>query len=207
MDALDTAVHEGDGAELASFAMSMVERNEDGTYAPTSFARSHLLVTCSDWPPSPWDSAVPSRDVLANHPLWARIQPPSTDPCDGWTGVRRETLLVGAEVATPVLVIGNDGDLDDAHRGHRGPGRGDRPVAVRHRRRRTGHGAYGTGNDCADAVVDDYLARFEAPEDDFRCGADASVDRAVPTVLARAGPSVSRWRPGPRSCRPCGPPR
>jgi pimeloyl-ACP methyl ester carboxylesterase len=170
VDALDTAVHQGDGAQLATFAMSMVERNEDGTYAPSSFTRSHLLVTCSDWPPSPWDSAVPSHDVLANHPLWARIQPPSTDPCDGWTGVRRETLLVGAEVSTPVLVIGNDGDrttpIEDT-KALAGEIVRSRFVTVS----AEGHGAYGNGNDCADAVVDGYLARLEAPQDGFRCEA------------------------------------
>ena len=77
----------------------------------TTFGRSHLLVTCADWPPTPWDSVVPSRDVLDNHPLWARVDPPAPNPCDGWTGTLRETLLVGADVATPVLVIGNEDDL------------------------------------------------------------------------------------------------
>ena len=43
VDALDAAVHQGDGAGLASFAMDMVERNEDGTYAPP---RSRVR-TCS----------------------------------------------------------------------------------------------------------------------------------------------------------------
>ena len=34
-----------------------------------------------------------------------------------------------------------------------------------------GHGAYGNGNDCADGVVEDYLTRALAPEDDYVCGA------------------------------------
>ena len=84
--------------------------------------------------------------------------------------MRRETLLVGAEVSTPVLVIGNDGDrttpIEDTE-ALAGEIVRSRFVTVS----AEGHGAYGTGNDCANAVVDDYLARFEAPEDDFRCGA------------------------------------
>jgi len=170
VDALDTAVNDGDGTDLAAFAMEMVERNEDGTYAEGATARGHLLVTCSDWPQSPWDSVVPSRDVLDNHPLWARINGPSTPQCDGWTGVRRQTLLVGADVPTPVLVIGNDGDQTT-------PIENTRALAGEIVRSRfvtvsaDGHGAYGNDNDCADAVVDDYLAHSMAPEDDFVCGA------------------------------------
>jgi homoserine acetyltransferase len=84
--------------------------------------------------------------------------------------VRRQTLLVGAEVSTPVLVIGNNGDrttpIEDTKALSREIVR-SRFVTVS----AEGHGAYGTGNDCADAVVDGYLARLEAPQDDFHCGA------------------------------------
>lgn len=167
--ALDAAVNGHDGESLASFAMDMTERDEDGTYPATTFGRSHLLVSCSDWPSTPWDTMVPSRDVLDNHPLWAHLEPPTTDPCTGWTGVSRSTLLVGAEVATPVLVIGNNGDrttpIEDtkglAHEIVR-----SRLVTVE----ADGHGAYGNDNACADTVVDNYLAKLQAPEDNFACG-------------------------------------
>lgn len=169
VEALDLAVNQHDGEMLAWLAMGMVERTEDGTYPTTTFGRTHLLVTCSDWPTSPWDSAVPSADVLANHPLWARVQPARPDPCTGWTGTMRETLLVGAEVPTPVLVIGNDGDLTT-------PIEDTEALAGEIVRSRfvtveaDGHGAYGKGNDCADRVVDDYLARHLAPENGYVCG-------------------------------------
>ncbi|GAA2741799.1 alpha/beta hydrolase [Terrabacter aerolatus] len=169
VDALDAAVNDGDGGPLAWFAMESTDRNEDGTYAATTFGRSHLLVTCSDWPRSPWASVVPSRDVLANHPLWARVQPPSHDLCDGWKGVQRATLLLDAEVDTPVLVIGNDGDrttpIEDT-RALAGEIVRSRFVTVS----ADGHGAYGRDNDCADAVVDGYLAHLQAPENDYVCG-------------------------------------
>jgi pimeloyl-ACP methyl ester carboxylesterase len=168
VEALDLAVNEHDGESLAWFAMGMVERDEDGSYPPATFGRTHLLVTCADWPTSPWDSVVPSKDVLGNHPLWARVQPARPDPCSGWTGAVRQTLLVGADVATPVLVIGNDGDLTT-------PIEDTEALAGEIVRSRfvtveaDGHGAYGSGNDCADSVVDDYLARSLAPEDGFVC--------------------------------------
>jgi len=169
VDALDIAVNEDDGESLAWFAMTITERDEDGTYPATTFGRSHRLVTCADWPPTPWDSTVPSHDVLDEHPLWARVERSPGDSCAGWTGRTRETLLVGADVATPVLVIGNDGDLTT-------PIEDTEALAGEIVRSRLvtvsadGHGAYGSGNDCADSVVEDYLTRFLAPEDDYVCG-------------------------------------
>ncbi len=167
-EALDLAINEDDGEALASFAMGMVERDEDGSYPQANFGRTHLLVTCADWPTSPWDSVVPSKDVLDNHPLWARVQPPRPDPCSGWTGALRQTLLVGADVPTPVLVIGNDGDrttpIEDTE-ALAGEIVRSRFVTVE----AEGHGAYGQGNECADGIVDDYLARRLAPENDFVC--------------------------------------
>lgn len=171
VDALDAAVNDGDGGPLAWFAMEMTDRNEDGTYPATTFGRSHLLVSCSDWLRSPWDSAVPSHDVLANHPLWARVQPTSPDPCDGWKGVPRATLLVGSDVSTPVLVIGNDGDRTtpiESTKGLASEILRSRFVTVS----ADGHGAYGTDNNCADAVVDGYLARLQAPANGYVCGAN-----------------------------------
>ncbi|WP_323097684.1 alpha/beta hydrolase [Intrasporangium sp. YIM S08009] len=168
VDALDSAMADGDGTDLAWLAMQYVERDEDGSYASATFSRSHLLVTCADWPVSPWDSVVPSRSVLANHPLWARVEPPGPAQCAGWNGQKRQTLLVGADVATPVLVIGNDIDRTT-------PIEDTEALAseiVRSRYVRVdaeGHGAYGSGNACAARVVDEYLTEAKAPEDDYYC--------------------------------------
>jgi pimeloyl-ACP methyl ester carboxylesterase len=169
VDALDLAINDDDAEDLAWFAMVVTDRDEDGTYPATTFARSHLLVACADWPSSPWDTVVPSRDVLDNHPLWARVEPPLPAACDGWTGSLRQTVLVGADVPTPVLVIGNEDDLTT-------PIEDTAALSAEIVRSRLvtvstdGHGAYGTGNDCADEVVEDYLARFLAPEDEYTCG-------------------------------------
>ena len=168
VDALDSAVNDGDGEGLAWLAMGFVERDDDGSYASATFSRSHLLVTCADWPATPWDSVVPSRSVLANHPLWAHVEPPSPAQCAGWTGQKRQTLLVGADVATPVLVIGNDIDRTT-------PIEDTEALAseiVRSRYVRVdaeGHGAYDSGNACAALVVDEYLTEAQAPEDDYYC--------------------------------------
>ena len=169
VDALDAAMNGDDPDDLADFAMTVTQREVDGTYAGTTFDRSHLLVTCADWPPSPWDSVIPSPDVLANHPLWSRVRPPAPDPCDGWAGSTRQTLTVDPQVDTPVLVIGNEGDdvtpIEDT---------ADLSAEIRHSRlvrvATDGHGAYSTGNDCADRAVDRYLAESVLPEEGLRCG-------------------------------------
>ncbi len=168
VSALDDALHRRDGSGLASLAMSYVGRDDDGSYESATFGRSHLLVTCADWPASAWDSAVPSRNVLVDHPLWARVEPPSPSPCAGWSGQIRQDVLVGAEVATPVLVIGNDVDATT-------PIQDTEALAheiVRSRFVRVeakGHGAYPSGNACASRVVDEYLTQARAPEDDYYC--------------------------------------
>jgi pimeloyl-ACP methyl ester carboxylesterase len=148
--------------------MVATERNEDGTYAAAAFGRSHLPVSCADWPVTAWDSAVPSQDVLDKHPLWARIEPILPAECQGWAGKQRATVIVGAEVATPVLVIGNEGDgvtpIEDTGM------LADALVRSRFVRvEADGHGAYANNNDCADDVVDAYLARAIAPENGKVC--------------------------------------
>ena len=187
VDALDRALNDDDPDDLAWLAMITIDRDEDGSYAGTTFGRSHLLVTCSDWPPTPWDDTVPSRDVLDNHPLWARVEPPSAPPCDGWTGELRETLLVGAEWTTPVLVIGNEGDTvtpigdteDLAHEIVR-----SRFVSVA----ADGHGAYGGDNDCADGVVDDIS------------GGPSRLERRLSRTTSAAGLRSRGGRPSAERC-------
>lgn len=170
VEALEAA-RGGDGSDLAWLAMADVRREEDGTYPGASFGKNHLPVTCADWPPTKWDSMEPSAQVLREFPLLARLSPRSGDPCAGWPGPRRQNLLVGAEVATPIVVIGNEHDpvtsIDGA----------EYLVSVLLRSRLVrvdayGHGAYGSGNSCADRAVGDYLVSGIAPADDTRCAAE-----------------------------------
>lgn len=171
VDALDAAVADHDGGELAWFAMVAVGRDADGSYPGSSYGKSHLPITCNDWPQSTWDELAPSPAVLESHPLFARVQPPLPAECSGWDGRTRSKLVVRAEPQTPVLVIGNVGDpvtpiadsrdlSDQIIR--------SRFVSVQAEL----HGAYAMGNSCADGVVEDYLVKGVAPKDGLRCEAD-----------------------------------
>ena len=170
VDALEAAI-EGDGTELAWFAMVAVGRDVDGSYPGATFGKSHLPVTCADWPAPTWADLTPSRAVLEEHPLFGRIQPPLPSECSGWRGTMRSNLLVGAEPATPILVIGNEDDPvtpieDTEYLAEMLVG--SRLVTVDAAR----HGAYAMGNACVDEVVEDYLARGLAPRDGLGCPAD-----------------------------------
>ncbi|MEO6998768.1 MAG: alpha/beta hydrolase [Terracoccus sp.] len=167
VEALHAAV-DGDGTYLADFAASSVYRDDDGTYTSPGFAKDNLPVTCADWPPSVWDDAWPSADVRKNHPLWARVALATVPECVGWKGTLRQNLLVGAELPTPVLVIGNEGDpvtpIEDTEAMSNALLR-SRFVSVD----AEGHGAYGSSNDCADRFVDDYLTDTVPPAEGFTC--------------------------------------
>ncbi|GAA6527479.1 alpha/beta hydrolase [Intrasporangium sp. DVR] len=171
VDALEAAIDDGDGTELAWFAMVAVGRDVDGSYPGSTYGKSHLPVTCADWPVRTWAELVPSRAVLEEHPLFGRIQPPLPSECAGWKGELRSNLLLGAEPATPVLVVGNEHDpvtpiADSEYVADMLVG--SRFVTVD----AAAHGAYAMGNACVDRVVEDYLARARAPRDGLECPAD-----------------------------------
>lgn len=170
VDALEAAIDDGDGTELAWFAMVAVGRDVDGSYPGSTYGKSHLPVTCADWPVRTWAELTPSSAIFEEHPLFARIQAPLPSECAGWKGQLRTNLLVGAEPATPILVIGNKHDPvtpieDTEYLAEMLVG--SRLVTVD----ATGHGAYAMGNACVNEVVEDYLARSLAPRDGTECPA------------------------------------
>ena len=170
LDALELAIDDADGTELAWFAMVSVGRDVDGSYPGSSYGKNHLPVTCADWPVSTWSEMIPSAEVLEAYPLFGRIQPPRPSECTGWTGELRNDLLVVAAPATPVLVIGNVDDpvtpIEDTEYLASAISR-SRLVTVD-----AGvHGSYATGNTCADRAVEDYLVRAVAPRNGLKCPA------------------------------------
>ncbi len=134
----------------------------DGTYPGSSYSKNHLPVICADWPELSWDRAAPSRRVLDEYPLHARLQPPAPPECKGWAGERRGSLIVRATPATPVLVIGNKDDpvtVIEETEYLAEVLTGSRLVRVDS----DAHGSYASGNTCADGVIEDYQARAQPP--------------------------------------------
>ncbi|HEX5969136.1 MAG TPA: alpha/beta hydrolase [Intrasporangium sp.] len=170
VDALELAIEDADGSQLAWFAMVSVGRDVDGSYLGSSYGKNHLPVTCADWPVPTWSELTPSPKVLEEYPLFGRIQPPRPSECTGWTGELRSNLMVDAEPATPVLVIGNADDpvtpIEDTEYLASTISR-SRLVTVD----ADVHGSYATGNMCADRAVEDYLVRAMPPRNGLECPA------------------------------------
>ncbi len=170
VDALDQAIHDHDGTGLAWLAMDAVGRDDDGTYPEGPLGNVFLPVICADWPVTAWDTARPSKDVAANHPLWARVANQRFLPCLGWDGPVRPDQEYSVDLSTPVLVIGNKDDMTtpiedtEALAGLIG---NSRLVTVD----AGGHGAYAAGNDCANEAVNTYLVDGLAPKNDTSCSA------------------------------------
>lgn len=168
-DALRVALEDGDGTELVWMAMDNVMRDDDGTYVG-GFEAMHLPIHCADWPGDPELEMPVSRSVLEEHPLFAAFNTVRTDTCEGWNGTRRTHLILTIDAKSPVLVIGNEGDLTtplDTTQRMAKAFFDSRLVMVE----AEGHGAYSNGNDCADDLVDDYLVRGLAPRSGQRCTA------------------------------------
>ena len=167
--ALQVALDDGDGTDLVWTAMDSVMREDDGSYVG-GFEASHLPIHCADWPLSATSEMGPSRSFLDEHPVYAHLYGVATDSCQGWVGTQRTNLVLTVDAASPVLVLANERDLTTPPDGTREMARGifgSRFVLVD----ADGHGVYANGNDCADAIVDDYLVRDLAPRNGELCDA------------------------------------
>ena len=168
-DALGTAIDESDGTELVWVAMDAVARDDDGTYYG-GFESVHLPIHCADWPADAADELEPSRAVLDQHPVFAHLYAVNRDTCSGWVGTQRTNLVLTIATTSPVLVLGNDGDLttplDQSQRMSHAFFESSF-VSVEAQ----GHGVYGNGNACADRIVESYLVRAVAPRKGAHCTA------------------------------------
>jgi pimeloyl-ACP methyl ester carboxylesterase len=167
-DALATAL-DGDGTDLVWVAEDTVSRDDDGTYYG-GFESVHLPIHCADWPLDTEVGPEPSRAVLQAHPVFAHLYGVNPDSCEGWDGTPRSHLVLTVTNPSPVLVLGNEGDLTtplDQSQRMSHAFLESRFVSVE----ADGHGVYANGNACADRIVEDYLVRAEAPRGGAHCAA------------------------------------
>ncbi|WP_076260593.1 alpha/beta hydrolase [Intrasporangium flavum] len=167
VEALRSALEDDDGSGLLWLAEDAVSRDSDGTYYG-GYESVHLPIHCADWPSDASTSMRPTAKVLAAHPLYAHLFAEVQDSCAAWSGTQRTHLVITADPTTPVLVLGNEGDLttplDQTQRMAHAIF-GSRFVSVV----ADGHGVYDNGNDCADAIVENYLVRSLVPKDGAHC--------------------------------------
>ncbi|KAA0935236.1 alpha/beta hydrolase [Streptomyces apricus] len=166
------AAEEGDGTELLAQADGYNDRDASGRYGTTT--HSQRVISCLDDKERP--TAEEAKERLAR---FRKISPVFGDSmgwdtagwCHDWpVAGQYETPEVSAPGAEPVLVVGNTGDPATPYEGARKMadelGKG---VGVQLTWKGEGHGAYGSGSDCVDGTVDDYLLEGSVPKDGKVC--------------------------------------
>ncbi|MEU0648868.1 alpha/beta hydrolase [Streptomyces umbrinus] len=166
------AAEDGDGTELLAQADGYNDRDASGRYGTTT--HSQRVISCLD------DKERPTpEEAKALLPEFRKISPVFGDSmgwdtagwCHDWpVAGQYETAEVSAPGAEPVLVVGNTGDPATPYEGARKMadelGKG---VGVQLTWKGEGHGAYGSGSDCVDSTVNDYLLDGKVPDDGKVC--------------------------------------
>ncbi|MGV9564431.1 alpha/beta hydrolase [Streptomyces sp. NPDC003480] len=167
-----TSARNGNGSELLRLADEYNDRDTLGHYGTTT--HSQRVISCLD------DRQRPTaQQVKALLPEFERISPVFGDFlgwdtagwCHDWPAAGQfDHPEVSAPGAAPVLVVGNTGDPATPYEGARrmadGLGKG---VGVELTWKGEGHGAYGSGSECVDAIVNAYLLNGTVPRDGKVC--------------------------------------
>ncbi|MFH9861835.1 alpha/beta hydrolase [Streptomyces sp. NPDC017202] len=169
--ALESA-QEGDGSELLTLADAYNERDSEGNYGTT--AHSQRVISCLDDKQRP--TVEETRKLL---PEFERISPvfgtflgwDTAGWCHDWPVAGQfDSPEVSAAGAAPVLLVGNTGDPATPYEGaQRMADELGEDVGVLLTWKGEGHGAYGSGSDCVDSTVDDYLLDGTVPKDGKVC--------------------------------------
>jgi pimeloyl-ACP methyl ester carboxylesterase len=166
------AAEAGDGSELLALADGYNDRDASGNYGTTT--HSQRVISCLDAKQRP--TVAQTKKLL---PEFEKISPvfgtflgwDTAGWCHEWpVPGQHDDPEVSAPGAEPVLVIGNTGDPATPYEGARkmadelGEG-----VGVVLTWKGEGHGAYGSGSECVDSAVDDYLLSGTVPKDGKVC--------------------------------------
>ncbi|MFE9682795.1 alpha/beta hydrolase [Streptomyces sp. NPDC006285] len=166
------AAEDGDGTELLAQADSYNDRDASGRYGTTT--HSQRVISCLDDKerPTPEEAKRKLAEFRKISPVFGDSMGWDTAGwCHDWpVAGQHETPEVSAPGAKPVLVVGNTGDPATPYEGARKMadelGKG---VGVQLTWKGEGHGAYGSGSDCVDSTVDDYLLDGTVPDDGKVC--------------------------------------
>ncbi|WP_328873709.1 alpha/beta hydrolase [Streptomyces sp. NBC_00287] len=166
------AAEAGDGSELLTLADGYNERDTTGSYGTTT--HSQRVISCLDAKQRP--TVEETKKLL---PEFEKISPvfgtflgwDTAGWCHDWpVPGQHDSPEVSAPGAEPVLVVGNTGDPATPYEGARKMADElGKDVGVVLTWKGEGHGAYGSGSDCVDSTVDDYLLSGTVPKDGKVC--------------------------------------
>ena len=153
----------GDGSLLLATADALNGRKPDGEYSNEVEANS--AINCLD-EPAPTDPAAYmtlAQQLVKVAPRVGRVIAASGLTCAFWPDRSRATPApIAAAGAPPILVIGGTGDPATPYAWSQALAR-ELSTGVLLTRTGEGHGSYGLGTPCIDALVDAYLLDLKAP--------------------------------------------
>ncbi|MGH4034565.1 alpha/beta hydrolase [Actinomycetota bacterium Odt1-20B] len=163
---------EGKGGPLLELADAYNERDASGRYSTQS--HSQRAISCLDDKkrPTPAEAKRSVPDFEKISPVFGAFMAWDTAGwCHDWPVPGQvENPEVSAPGAAPILVVGNTGDPATPYEGARRMadelGKG---VGVELTWKGEGHGAYGSGSNCVDDSVNDYLLKGTVPKDGTVC--------------------------------------
>jgi len=165
----------GDATRALQFADAYNSRNPDGSYADQSVA-VYTAATCLDSvyaggleatraTMAAIEAAAPTVGKYVSYGDWVHID----IACQNWPYPSVVTPHpIVAEGAAPILVLGTTNDPATPYAWAQAMA-GQLSSGVLVTRAGEGHTAYGQGNDCIDATVDDYLIEGTVPAADPLC--------------------------------------
>ncbi|MGW0709145.1 alpha/beta hydrolase [Streptomyces sp. NPDC002643] len=157
--------YDGDGQLLMLLSDSLNGRNENGEYS--NLAAANVSINCADSKPRYTTENVEAKlarfrtasPVFGEWLAWSMLS------CTDWVVEgAADHPDVSAGGSAPILVIGNTGDPATPYEGaRRMVGALGAGVGVELTYKGQGHGAYGSGNDCVESAVNDYLLAGKVP--------------------------------------------
>ncbi|OAH14452.1 alpha/beta hydrolase [Streptomyces jeddahensis] len=166
------AAEAGDGTELLALADTYNERDPSGNYSTQSHSQRAISCLDSKDRPTPEEAEQRLAEFRKISPVFGEFLGWDTAGwCHDWPvpGLHDDPE-VSAPGSAPILVVGNTGDPATPYEGARkmadelGDG-----VGVELTWKGEGHGAYGSGSDCVDTTVNDYLLDGTVPKDGKVC--------------------------------------
>ncbi len=159
---------DGDGTGMVELADAYLQREPDGEYG--GLFEVYFAVSCLDaaWPRDP-------EEVLAAGERAARLAPHLGEAvvtdyirCALWPAPPQPLPAIEAVGSPPIVVISTTGDPATPYRAGVDLARA-LPEGVLLINVGEGHTIFGSGKDCVDDAVAEYLVELEPPEDGTRC--------------------------------------
>ncbi|WP_245647299.1 alpha/beta hydrolase [Microtetraspora niveoalba] len=167
-EALGSAFN-GDGTDLLRMADLMLDRKPDGSYSNQT--ESNMAINCVDhpYPKDPAAYAEGAAEAAKAAPHFGNFVMWGSLPCAYWpVAAKGADKKLTADGAPPIVVVGTSRDPATPYEWAEGLA-SQLSSGVLLGYDGDGHTAYGSGSNCVDKAVDDYLISLKAPKTGTMC--------------------------------------